>query len=99
LTAAVLALVLTSIHPLAAAGLPTGTPAPAPAIADSPLAAAQPAEGVPAPQPTLVLPELFGASGGLEPLPMVVFYCPELPADCCRVGRVGNCVVCTQGGC
>src|SRR5262245_757402 len=99
-TAAVLALALMAgVPPLAAADAPTGTSAPVPAIADSPLAAVQPAEGTPAPQPALVLPELFGASGSLEPLPMVIYYCPELPPDCCRTGWSGHCVVCTQGGC
>ena len=27
------------------------------------------------------------------------YYCPELPADCCRAGISGGCVVCVQGGC
>lgn len=29
----------------------------------------------------------------------VVYYCPELPAECCRWVVSGGCRVCTQGGC
>jgi hypothetical protein len=29
----------------------------------------------------------------------VIYYCPELPPDCCRTTRVGNCIVCAQAGC
>lgn len=33
------------------------------------------------------------------PTSKVVYYCPELPPDCCRTGWSGHCVVCVQGGC
>jgi hypothetical protein len=26
-------------------------------------------------------------------------YCPELPAECCRIGWSGGCKVCLQSGC
>lgn len=29
----------------------------------------------------------------------VVYYCPELPADCCIYGWDGHCKVCVRGGC